>query len=93
MLERKIEEAGWQEEEKNTKSILHVIPKKEYFKRLFWEGTFDDYLDIVVKEPKVTRTACQRLFDALMHYETEKKWASNFLKMVKEKGLKNLVWD
>jgi len=73
MEEEKMQGRGMQEEQKTTKSILDVIPEKEYFKGLFWEGTFNDYLDIVVKEPKVTRTSWQRLFDALMYHKTEKK--------------------
>lgn len=73
MEEKKMQGRGMQEKQKKTKSILDVIPEKEYFKGFFWEGTFNDYLDIVVKEPKVTRTSWQRLFDALMYYKTEKK--------------------
>jgi len=61
------------EEQQKTKSIFDVIPEKEYFKGIFWEGTFKDYLDIVFKEPKVTRTSWQRLFDAIMYHKTEKK--------------------
>jgi len=73
MEEKKMQGKGMQEKQKKTKSILDVIPEKEYFRGLFWEGTFNDYLDIVVKEPKVTRTSWQRLFDALMYHKTEKK--------------------
>ena len=59
--------------QQKSKSILGDLPEKDYFKGLFWQGTFSDYLDIVVKEPKVTRTSWQRLFDAIMYYGIEKR--------------------
>ncbi len=43
----------------------------EEFKELTWEGSFSDYLSIVQKDPKITRTAFQRLYDMLLSYGTE----------------------
>ena len=40
----------------------------EEFQRLNWKGTFEDYLEIVVRNPKVTRTAFQRIYDMIMSH-------------------------
>ncbi|MCC6950258.1 MAG: hypothetical protein IT433_02305 [Phycisphaerales bacterium] len=37
-----------------------------------WSGTFWEYLDICAKDPSVARNAYQRLYDAIMHYGSEK---------------------
>ncbi|HET7754940.1 MAG TPA: serine protein kinase, partial [Anaeromyxobacteraceae bacterium] len=37
-----------------------------------WEGTFEEYLDVVRRNPKVTRTAYQRVYDMILsHGKTE----------------------
>ena len=36
-----------------------------------WSGSFEDYLGIVKKNPKVTRTAHQRLYDMILSFGTE----------------------
>ena len=41
------------------------------FQKKHWHGTFADYLDIVRTDPKVTRTAYQRLYDMILSYGTE----------------------
>jgi serine protein kinase len=38
------------------------------YAELNWEGSYEDYLDIVRKNPKVTRTAFQRIYDMLLSY-------------------------
>ncbi|MGI5863723.1 MAG: PrkA family serine protein kinase, partial [Myxococcales bacterium] len=38
------------------------------FKEQNWEGTFEDYLQIVRENPKVTRTAFQRIYDMILSY-------------------------
>ncbi|MBJ81064.1 MAG: serine protein kinase [Myxococcales bacterium] len=43
---------------------------KEY-QDLHWEGTFEEYLDIVRKDPKVTRNAFQRVYDMVISYGRE----------------------
>ncbi|MEC9071789.1 MAG: serine protein kinase, partial [Myxococcota bacterium] len=40
----------------------------EEFHELNWTGTFEDYLNIVRDNPRVTRTAWQRLYDMIMSY-------------------------
>lgn len=45
---------------------------KEAYQTLNWEGTFDEYLDIVRQNPRVTRTAYQRVYDMILsHGKTE----------------------
>jgi serine protein kinase len=41
------------------------------FKQLHWEGSFEDYLELVRKNPKVARTAFQRLYDMILSHGTE----------------------
>lgn len=41
------------------------------FRELNWTGTFGDYLDIVARNPKVTRNAFQRIYDMIMSYGYE----------------------
>ena len=43
----------------------------EHYKELHWEGTFQEYLDLVVRDPRITRNAFQRLYDMLLSYGTE----------------------
>jgi serine protein kinase len=41
------------------------------YRKLHWEGSFEDYLDIVTARPEVTRTAYQRLYDMILSHGTE----------------------
>ncbi len=41
------------------------------FQKLNWECSFPEYLEIVMKQPTVTRTAYQRLFDMILSHGTE----------------------
>jgi serine protein kinase len=51
--------------------ISSLQDKREYA-TLNWEGSFDDYLDIVKNNPAVTRTAYQRVYDMILsHGKTE----------------------
>ena len=57
-----------------TKQILSSIQKKYFdneFKSLTWNGSFEDYLDIVKKYPGVLRSAYQRLYDMILSFGTE----------------------
>lgn len=48
---------NWQSSSTTTKAI--------------WNGTFDDYLELAKKNPKVTRNAFQRMYDMIMEAGTE----------------------
>src|SRR5947209_8231580 len=41
------------------------------YRKKHWEGSFDEYLDIVREHPEVTRTAYQRLYDMIISHGTE----------------------
>jgi serine protein kinase len=41
------------------------------YKKLHWEGKFADYVDIVLDNPGVTRTAYQRLYDMILSHGTD----------------------
>jgi serine protein kinase len=57
----------------NGRSILNQISGQlnaDSFLQEHWQGTFDEYLDLVRANPKVTRTAFQRVYDMIMSYGT-----------------------
>ena len=41
------------------------------YRELHWEGSFEDYLQIVRERPQVTRNAYQRLYDMIISFGTE----------------------
>jgi serine protein kinase len=46
--------------------------KLQHFEELHWTGAFQEYLDVVVANPRVTRTAFERLYDMILSYGTDK---------------------
>ena len=55
-------------------SIISLVAERqdlEQFRRKNWEGSFEQYLDVVRQEPKVTRNAFERVYDMIMSYGTE----------------------
>jgi serine protein kinase len=56
-------------------SILAVIDKhldSNNFRQQHWEGTFFDYLDLVVGDPRLARNAFQRVYDMVLSFGTER---------------------
>ena len=47
---------------------IAALQDKNSFRELHWEGTFEEYLRIVRENPRVTRTAFQRLYDMILSY-------------------------
>ncbi|HQR41043.1 MAG TPA: serine protein kinase [Gemmatales bacterium] len=41
------------------------------YRKTHWEGSFEDYLEIVRQRPEVTRSSYQRLYDMIMSHGTE----------------------
>src|SRR6516162_8060865 len=41
------------------------------YQKKHWTGSFADYLDILQRDPTVTRTAYQRIYDMILNYGTE----------------------
>lgn len=50
--------------------VVSVSDRKEY-ENLHWEGSFDEYLRIVKENPRVTRTAFQRLYEMIISFGRE----------------------
>ncbi len=53
------------------RSLIAADTLKESYKALHWEGSFDDYLDVVARDPRVVRNAFQRLFDLIVSFGYE----------------------
>src|SRR5215210_1511675 len=59
------------------KSILSNIREQlnlPEYQKIHWEGSFEDYLDIVHRHPEVTRTAYQRLYDMILSHGVEEAY-------------------
>ena len=55
-------------------SLLQKISKFhdiEEYRELHWEGSFEDYLELVRQDPNIARTAYQRVYDMVLSYGTE----------------------
>lgn len=52
------------------------------YRDLSWEGSFEEYLQIVRKQPQVTRNAFQRAYDMIIRYGTE-EYTDNKKKLVR----------
>jgi serine protein kinase len=55
-------------------SIISLVAQRQdldQFRRKNWEGSFQEYLDVVKKDPKVTRNAFERVYDMIMSYGVE----------------------
>jgi serine protein kinase len=56
------------------KAILETLRRQldlSDYRKIHWEGSFEEYLDIVRRHPEVTRTAYQRLYDMILSHGTE----------------------
>src|SRR5208337_3962001 len=55
-------------------SLVSLIDKKldvTNFREQHWEGSFWDYLDLLMEHPEVARNAFQRLYDMILSYGVE----------------------
>jgi serine protein kinase len=51
---------------------IAALQDRKTYEELSWEGSFEEYLELVRRNPKVTRTAFQRCYDMIMsHGKTE----------------------
>src|SRR5581483_650801 len=64
-----------------TGKIAALQDFKEY-QELNWSGSFEDYLNIVRENPKVTRTAFQRVYDMILSYGQE-EYIDNKKKLIR----------
>src|SRR5229473_113734 len=56
------------------KGILNAVRQQQNlsdYRKKHWEGSFDEYLDIVRDHPEVTRFSYQRLYDMILSHGTE----------------------
>ena len=52
-------------------SLKNQLVDSERFKKLHWEGSFDDYIAMLSTEPRIARTAFQRIYDMIMSHGYE----------------------
>ncbi len=52
------------------------------YRELHWEGSFEEYLELVRSRPQVTRNAYQRLYDMVISYGTE-EYIDNKKKLIR----------
>jgi serine protein kinase len=52
-------------------SQIGALQDYDLYRELTWEGSFEDYLNIVREKPQITRNAYQRAYDMIIRYGTE----------------------
>jgi serine protein kinase len=64
--------------------VARIASLQDYdlYRDLSWEGSFEDYLQLVRKRPEVTRNAFQRVYDMIVSYGTE-EYIDNKKKLVR----------
>ncbi len=55
----------------NFQNLLREWQDNQKYRDLTWSGTFDEYLNLVKENPRVTRNAYQRLYDLIIEKGTE----------------------
>ncbi|MGM0556190.1 MAG: PrkA family serine protein kinase [Myxococcota bacterium] len=76
-------------------SLLHQLGSHqdvEEYQHLHWEGSLEDYLDLIREDPNIVRTAYQRLYDMVLSYGTE-EYIDNKKKIVKYKFFDDPIND
>src|ERR1700761_5808558 len=63
-------------------SRIAALQDYKSYAELNWTGTFEEYLEIVRKNPKVTRTAYQRVYDMILSYGQE-EYIDNKKKLIR----------
>jgi serine protein kinase len=51
-------------------SLVRELQDVDGFREQYWEGSFEEYLQIVAENPKVARSAYRRLYDMILSYGT-----------------------
>jgi serine protein kinase len=62
---------GREVENKSVVSVIGELQDVEGFREQYWTGSFEEYLEIVRENPRVARSAYQRLYDMILSYGTE----------------------
>jgi serine protein kinase len=71
-------------------SKIAAMQDYDLYRDLSWEGSFEDYLDIVRKNPQVTRNAFQRVYDMIIRYGTE-EYTDNKKKLIRYNFFKDEI--
>jgi serine protein kinase len=68
----------------STSLVAQIAALQDYdrYRDLAWEGSFEEYLQIVRERPQVTRNAFQRVYDMVISYGTE-EYIDNKKKLVR----------
>ena len=56
------------------RDIVSLVAQRQdlsQFRKKNWEGSFEEYLDLVMADPKVTRNAFQRVYDMILSYGSD----------------------
>ena len=53
-------------------SVVDQHVSRDRFREQHWEGSFQDYLELVAQKPRVARNAFQRIYDMIMHFGCER---------------------
>ena len=59
----------------NAQEILSIVDQNisaDRFREQHWEGSFEDYLDLVTRNPRIARNAFQRLYDMITFFGCER---------------------
>ncbi|MBW2627452.1 MAG: serine protein kinase [Deltaproteobacteria bacterium] len=69
---------------------IAALQDYERYQDLHWEGSFEDYLQIIREKPQVTRNAFQRLYDMVISYG-EEEYIDNKKKLIRYPFFKDPV--
>jgi len=58
-------------EKKSVVSVIGDLQDVERFREQYWTGSFEEYLQVVRQNPRIARSAYQRLYDMILSYGTE----------------------
>ena len=55
----------------NLMEIIDSMAQDKHYQEMHWEGTFEEYLNIATTNPRVLRTAFQRIYDMIISHGLE----------------------
>ncbi|MCH7926074.1 MAG: serine protein kinase, partial [Planctomycetes bacterium] len=53
-------------------SVIAENVRTDRFREQHWEGSFEEYLELVTKHPQIARNAFQRIYEMIMHFGSER---------------------
>src|SRR5262249_47537684 len=64
-------EAAMQSDARGIIQYIRDVQDTQRYRANHWNGTFEDYLDLFLKNPRVARNAYQRIYDMVLAYGVE----------------------